>query len=108
MYYTVRNSNYFDHDNEANILKGNKPIVNFALLGPRQLILNFYGQTCAALFLIVFMFFYNQLKIGNRSNRVFLKNTSEKQIKHAFHAFQQKWSWSSNYLLGYNFFDMNK
>lgn len=81
--------------------------MNRALLGPRELILKVPRQTCAFFFFIVFCVFYNQLKIGNRSNRVLLKNTSEKPIEQVYPAFQQKRSWSSNYLLYYNFFDMN-
>lgn len=96
-------------ENKANIMKGNKPIVNSALLGPRHMILKVLGQTCAAFYSTCFVF-YKQLKAGNRSNRVVLKSTSEKHIEHVLYAFQQIRSWSSNYLVDYkkvNFLDMN-
>lgn len=48
-----------------------------------------------------FYFFYNQLKVGNRSNR--LNNTPEKHIEHAFHKFHQIRPWSSNYYSIANF-----
>lgn len=41
-------------------MKGTKPVVNCALLGP--LILKVLGQTCAAIFLIGFFFFIRSLR----------------------------------------------
>lgn len=55
------------------IVKGNKLIVNHALLRPGQLLFHVLWQTCATFYSIGFVF-YKQLKAENRLDRVVLKN----------------------------------
>lgn len=62
--------------NIANIVKGNKPTLNSALLKPRELI--FLGRH------IILHWFYVFIKAVNRSNRVVLKN-----IKLTLYSFQR-------------------
>lgn len=70
-------------------MKGNKPIVNRALLGSRQLILKVLRQTCVAFYSVGFIFFKSSLRKGTDRIESFYKTHLKKNFEHAQDVFQQ-------------------
>lgn len=68
-------------------MKGNKPIVNHALLGPLQLECSWADKR--RILLNLFYVFHKPLKAGNRSIGVVLKKHRKKHLEHTLQAFQK-------------------